>query len=91
MLLEGIHSIVTYTKISKLLWKEIAKNANYIQNRFPIKALKLKILEEAFTRQKPNLRHLHVIGCVAYCHIYDTKCHKFDPKAIPTFLIRYDE
>jgi hypothetical protein len=73
------------------MWEEIAKMVNYIQNRIPTKALKLKTLEEMFSGTKPNLSHLRVIGCVAYCHIPDSKRQKFDPKAIPTLLLGYDE
>jgi hypothetical protein len=73
------------------MWEEIAKTVNYIQNRLPTKALKLKTPEEMLSGTKPNLSHLRVIGCVAYCHIPDSKRQKFDPKAIPTFLLGYDE
>jgi transposase InsO family protein len=90
-LLEGIRSVVTGTKIPKSMWEEIAKTVNYIQNRLPTKALKLKTPEEMFSGIKPNLSHLRVIGCVAYCHIPDSKRQKFDPKAIPTLLLGYDE
>ncbi len=57
-LLEGIRSIVSGTQIPKSLWEEIAKTVNYIQNRSPTKALRLKTPEEAYTGVKPNLAHL---------------------------------
>jgi transposase InsO family protein len=72
-LLEGICSIVTGTKIPKSLWGELAKTVNYIQNRLPTKALKLKTPEEMYSGRKPNFSHLRVIGCVTYCHIPNTK------------------
>jgi hypothetical protein len=90
-LLEGICSVVTGTKIPKALWEEIARTVNYIQNRCPTKALKLQTPEEVFTGIKPHLGHLRVIGCTAYCHIPDVKRQKFDPKALPTLLLGYDE
>ena len=90
-LLEGIRSIVKGTQIPKSLWDEIARTVNYLQNRSPTKALKLLTPEEAFTRIKPHLAHLRIIGCTAYCHIPDEKRRKFDTKAISSILIGYDE
>ena len=90
-LLEGIRSVVTGTKIPKALWKDLAYSVNYIQNRWPTKALKLKTPEEVFTGIKPHLGHLRVIGCLAYCHIPDVKRQKLDPKATATIFIGYDE
>ena len=90
-LLEGIRSVVTGTKIPKALWEDLAYSVNYIQNRCPTKALKLKTPEEVFTGIKPHFRHLHVIGCLAYCHIPDVKRQKLDPKTTATIFIGYDE
>jgi hypothetical protein len=86
-----IRSIVIGTKIPKSFWEEIAKTVCYIQNHCPTKPLKLKIPFEMWTGLKPNLSHLRVIGCVAYCHIPDAKRNKLDAKAIPSLLIGYDE
>lgn len=90
-LLEGIRTIVTGTLLPKSLWEEIARTTNYIQNRSPTKALKLLTPEEAFIGVKPNLAHLRIIGCLAYCHILDNKRTKFNPKVVPTILVGYDE
>jgi hypothetical protein len=40
---------------------------------------------------KPNLSHLRVFGCIAYCHIPAEKRNKLEPKAIATLFIGYDE
>jgi hypothetical protein len=71
--LEGIRSVVAGTKIPRYLWEEIAKAVNYIQNRCPTKAIKLKTPEEMYTGIRPNISHFRVLGCVAYCHIPDAK------------------
>jgi hypothetical protein len=62
----------------------------YLQNRSPTQALKIKTPEEAFTGIRPQLGHLRVIGCVAYCHILAVKCTKLAPKALVTILLGYD-
>lgn len=90
-LLEGIRSVASGTQIPRFLWDEIAKSVNYIQNRLPCRALNRKTPEEAFTGTKPNLAHLRVLGCLAYCHIPKEKRNKLDPKALPTILLGYDE
>lgn len=65
---------------------------NYIQNRSPTRALKLKTPEEGkVTRVKPNIEHVRVRGCIAYCYIPNIKRNKISPKAIPTIFIGYDE
>lgn len=73
------------------MWEEIAKTVNYIHNKSPTKALKLKTPEEAFSGIRPNLSHLRVIGCVAFWYIPSEKRNKLEPKAIPTILVGYDE
>jgi hypothetical protein len=56
-----------------------------------MKALKLKTPEEMYIGIRPNLSHLRVLGCVAYCHVQDNKRTKLEPKAIPTIFVGYDE
>jgi hypothetical protein len=90
-ILEGIRSVVAGTKIPRYLWEEIAKAVNYIQNRCPTKAIKLKTPEEMYTGIRPNISHFRVLGCVAYCHIPDAKRTKLEPKAVTTILVGYDE
>jgi hypothetical protein len=71
----------------------VGQNCSYSQ--LPAKpqshALKLKTLEEAFTSVCPQLSHLRVIGCVAYCHVPTVKRTKLDSKALVTILLGYDE
>ena len=90
-IVKGIRSIVVGTKIPKYLWEEIAKIVNCIQNGCPTKAIKMKNPEEMYTGIRPNLSHLRILGCVAYCHILDAKQMKLEPKAVTTILVNYDE
>ena len=90
-LLEGNRSVASGTHIPRYLWDEVAKAVNYIQNRLPCRALNLQTPEEAFSGQRPNLSHLRVIGCIAFCHVPEEKRTKLDYKAIPTIFLGYDE
>jgi hypothetical protein len=47
--------------------------------------------EEAFTRKKPNINHLKIFGCVAYCHIPAEKRTKLDPTTEKGILVGYTE
>jgi hypothetical protein len=47
--------------------------------------------EEAFTRKKPDISHLRIFGCVAYCHIPVEKRTKLDPTAKKGILVGYSE
>jgi hypothetical protein len=82
--------MVTCTKIPGYLWDEIAGTVNYLHNRSPTWALKLKTPEEAFTGLCLQFSHLRVIGCVAYCHILAVKRNKLESKALATLLLGYD-
>lgn len=91
-LLEGIRSVASGTRLPRYLWDEVAKTVNYIQNRLPCRALNLLTPEEAFTGQKPNISHLKVVGCLAFCHVPKEKRNKLDQKSIPsTLFLGYDE
>lgn len=90
-LLEGIRSVVAGTRLPRFLWDEVARAVNYVQNRLPCRALHLQTPEEAFSGIKPNISHLRVIGCLAFCHIPRKKRTKLDNKAIPTLCLGYDD
>ena len=60
------------------LWYEACNTTMYIQNKRPHIALGKKTLEGVFTGKTPEVSHLRIFGSVAYCHILDEKCSKFD-------------
>ena len=55
------------------LWAEACFIAIYILNRCPHRVLKDKILEEAFTGEKPQVAHICVFVCAVYIYIPDGK------------------
>ena len=50
-------------------------------NRNPRAKIHGMMLEESFTRKKPNLPHFKVFGCLAYVHVPDDLRSKLDPRA----------
>jgi hypothetical protein len=77
--------------LPKFLWAEACNTAVYLQNRSPHKVLGNVTPEEAFTGRKPDISHLRIFGCVAYCHIPAEKRTKLDPTAEKGILVGYSE
>ena len=61
--------MISHSSLPKSLWGEALKTAMYILNRAPSKAV-AKTPYELWTGKKPNIRHLHVWGCLAQARPY---------------------
>jgi hypothetical protein len=73
--------------LPKFLWAKACNTAVYLQNRSPHRVLGNVTPEEAFTRKKPDTKHLHIFGCVVYYHIPTEKRTKLDPTAEKGILV----
>ena len=62
-------SMMSHSSLPLFLWMYALKTTMYLLNRAPSKAVS-KIPFELWTGRKPNLRHLHVWGCLAEVKIY---------------------
>jgi transposase InsO family protein len=51
------------------LWGEASMKKIYVQNISPHRILKDMTPKEAFSGNKPNLKHLRIFGCHVYIHI----------------------
>src|SRR5438477_4171093 len=72
------------------LWAEAILAAAYIRNRLPSQALNGKTPHEAWTGQKPPIRHIQKWGCKVYRHINKkTGRKKLHKKSMMGFLIGY--
>ena len=69
------------TKLPHKFWAEALLTAVYLQNRSPTKAVKGLTPFEAWTSEKPNVKHLRIFGCAAYAHVPKDERQKLDPKA----------
>jgi hypothetical protein len=72
------------------LWGEFLRSSIYVLNR-TLSSSSTKTPFELFYKKKPNLDNLRVIGCRAYAHIPDCLRKKLDPKAVPCWLVGYNE
>jgi len=69
-------------------WEFSTLHVNYLYNCTPIWRLDWKTPREFLTKEKPNISHLHILGCGAYVFIHkDLHVNKLSPKLeLMTFL-----
>lgn len=75
--------------LPKVYWAEAVATATYLINRSPAAGLKGKTPEEAWTGQRPDLKHLRVFGCKPYIHVPKSQRLKWDPKAEEMLFVDY--
>jgi hypothetical protein len=57
-----VKALINDQGLSMYLWGELAMKTIYVQNRSLHHILKHMTLEEAFSRNKPNVEHLRILG-----------------------------
>jgi hypothetical protein len=62
----------------------------YLQNKSLRRDMGSKTLEEAFTRRRPNVGHLHIFGCLTFSHLPYEKRTKLDPTIEKGILVGYN-
>ena len=72
-------------------WGEAVATAVYIMNRCPIKIVKNKVPQEAWTGMNHSVSHLKKFGCVAYAHVPDELRRKLEKKGQKCNFVGYSE
>jgi len=67
------------------------KYAIYILNRSPMKSLENAMLEEAWTRRKPDVSHIRIFSYIAYAHIPNKLRQKLDNKFEKCIFLGYSD
>ena len=75
--MDMVRSMISNSSLPKSLWTYALKNAVYLLNRIPSKAVP-KNPFELWSGRKPSLRHLHVWGCLAEARMYNPHEKKLD-------------
>ena len=88
---EEIRAMLYQAKLPKRFWAEALSTAMYLKNRSPHSYLDGKTPYEILHRQKPNLSHLRVFGCLATVHIPNQQHQKIDAKATVKIFIGYPD
>ena len=73
------------------LWAEAGRKIVNILNRTPHRVLENRNLEEAFSREKLEVRHLRIFGFPVYIHIPKEKSTKLDPSRGKGILVGYSD
>ena len=73
------------------LWEEAPNIMVYVQNMCPHIIVKDKTPKEAFTRVKPEARHLRIFGCLVYTRVPHEKRSKLDPSKHKGIFVGYSE
>ena len=88
-LVESVRAMLADAKLPHKFWAETLSTAVYLRNRSPTTAVKGKAPFEAWTGEKPNIKHLRVFGCEAYAHVPKDERKKLDSKARKCILLGY--
>lgn len=86
---EKARCMINDAGLSKKLWGEAVSCAVYLKNRSPTMALKDKLPEEVFTKERVDLTNLKVFGSRAQVLLKNHKRKKFDPKTVPMIMTGY--
>ena len=74
-------SMLKAMNVPQNLWAEATRQAIYIQNRLPTKALKGMTPYEAVNGKAPNIKHIRVFGCTAYAKVTTPYLKKLEDRS----------
>jgi hypothetical protein len=89
--MEKAKCMLEHANMPMKLWAEAVLTATYLINRSPTSALKDKVPIEAWTGNKPNIKHLRTFGALATVHIPKEKRRKLDNKSKICLLVGYEK
>ncbi|KAJ3705098.1 hypothetical protein LUZ61_008803 [Rhynchospora tenuis] len=90
-ILDMVRCLLKTKNMPKEFWAEAVQCAVYVQNRCKHASLEDMTPEEAWSGQKPTVKHFKVFGSVAYAHIPDQRRTKLDDKSEKLIFVGYDE
>lgn len=88
-LVEAVRSMLSDAKLPKKFWAEALSTAVYLRNRSPTTTVQGKTPFEAWTKEKPDVGHLKVFGCLCFAHVAKDERQKFDAKARKCIMLGY--
>ena len=88
-LVESVRSMLSDAKLPKKFWAKALSTAVYLRNRSPTTAVQGKTPFEAWAKEKPDVGHFKIFGCLCYAHISKDERQKFDGKAKSCIMLGY--
>jgi hypothetical protein len=91
-IIERVRAILAESRLPSSLWAELVRTVVYLKNRCPTSSLPDRMTPyEALFGEKPDLRHLRVIGTQAFPHVPKEKRTKLELKSPRTgMLVGYE-
>ncbi|GJW63596.1 zinc finger, CCHC-type containing protein [Tanacetum coccineum] len=80
---EMTRSLLKGMNIPDSLWAEAVRNAVYLLNRLPTKAVKDITPYEGWKKRKPNMEYLKIFGCLAFVKKVGGHLTKLEDRSIP--------
>jgi hypothetical protein len=90
-IMEAVKTMIHDQDLPMHLSAEATRTTIYVQNTLSHNALGFKILEEMFTRKKPEVSRLKIFGCPLFVHIPKEKRTKLDPSRKKGIFFGYCE
>jgi hypothetical protein len=90
-IMDPARSMLKHTGMPNKLWAEAVATAVYIKNRIPTRVLPKTTPYQRWTKEKPNIAHLRVFGCLAYAWIHGDLRKKLDNHAYKCILLGYSD
>nr|KYP43697.1 Retrovirus-related Pol polyprotein from transposon TNT 1-94 [Cajanus cajan] len=90
-ILDMVRTMLKGKNMPEKFWAEAVQCAIYIQNRCPHSKLDDVTPQEAWSGQKPSIRHFKIFGSLAYGHVPAQLRTKLDDRSKKYILIGYDE
>ena len=71
-------------------WGEAAMTSTHVLNRCRTKRLNSMVPKEAWSSNKPSIKHFRIFGSLCYRHVPDQKRKKLDDKSEPMIFVGYN-
>ena len=90
--MESAKATLSHSNLRNKFWAEAVATTAYLCNHTTTSANEQQLTPfEKWYGHKPNLSHLKVFGCAAYCHVPNAVRRKLDKKARKMCFIGYSK
>src|ERR1044072_10026240 len=88
-ILNMARSMLRTKSLPKQYWGEAVTTAAYLLNRCPTKRMEGITPEEAWSGQKPDVKHFRIFGSMCYRHVPEARRSKLDVRSEKLLLVGY--
>jgi len=90
-IMDMVRCMLKFKNLPKDFWAEAVACAIYVLNMCPTKSVFNKTPQEAWSGQKPAIKHLRVFGCIAYAHVPEHLRKKLDDRGEKCIFVGYSQ